>query len=148
MGSRTEIAPHRPDFEEGSIERYSINKCLVELGAPVEEVYYYGGGIKCPYYNKATYPLFAHLKKSYIYRKGRTIYQRYTRDELWTWAQYLYREKIIFCHPDKQRASKVFWEEYCKYLGQVYDRVQKILKRGRYEKIKRHYRGVGKLRSG
>lgn len=110
-----------PKYETGSVNNYSINKCLVELGAPVDEVYY----VKTTRFGST----YVYPHKRYTYRANRSIYSRYTKDDLWTWAQYLYKKKAAEIHPDRHKVNKVAWEEYFKYIQQVFAKVKRILKK-------------------
>jgi len=123
-----------PKYEDGDVNNYSINKCLVELGAPPDEVYY----CKYPVNKQGHYYNYSKTRKMKIYHANRSIYSRYTKDELWNWAKYLYKEKLKEFHPDKHKTNKVFWNGYTAYLGQVFDKVKKILKIGKYAAISYH----------
>ena len=114
-----------PKHKIGSVAHYSINKCMLELGAPASEVYY----SKTPYPKYRTWPKKpARIACCAAYR---SIYNRYTGDELWQWAQSLYRNKVRAIHPDKHSGTdwEEIYEEYFKYIQEVFAKVKRILRK-------------------
>lgn len=116
MGSGI-VKNFKPKYKKGDVNNYSINKCLVELGAPVEEVYY----------SLEVVPYRMHPKRYGKVRAYRSIYSRYSKDDLWNWAQYLYKQKVKEIHPDKHKVYKKAYEEYFKYIQQVFKKAESIL---------------------
>lgn len=124
MGCRTLAKQHRPKWQRGNIENYSPNKCMLELGAPKEEVYFteYEDGRYMRYVSTAA-------RKSGYGKRKRSIYSRYTKEDLWFWGRNLYKKKIRECHPDKHKENKEHWEEYFKYICQVFDKLRRICRK-------------------
>lgn len=86
----------------------SINSCLLVLGAPREDIFApQTNGQRCHWWG---------------YRSGISIYQRYTRDELRTWADNLYRAAALQCHPDVGGNDRDMAR-----VNAAYDQIKKIL---------------------
>ena len=60
----------------------------------------------------------------------RSIYDKYTRDELRSWAKYLYIEALKEYHPDKHPENPRLFTEICQELGKAYQQALHILNRG------------------
>jgi hypothetical protein len=87
----------------------SLNKCLLLLGAPYDEVY------------KPNVSGTRHTVRS-------TIYDRYSKGDLRTWLEWLYGEYKKKYHPDRHLEDKEFYEWKFKEGQEAYLRAKGMLK--------------------
>jgi hypothetical protein len=99
-----------------NIRKKSINHCLVVLGANHKEVY-------CDFNDK----FFKQPHRA----SNRTIYDKFGREELLAWVEYLYIEALKKYHPDKHLENPRLYTEICQELGRAYLQAKNILNKGR-----------------
>jgi predicted nucleic acid-binding Zn-ribbon protein len=101
-------------------KRWSIQQCLITLGASVSEVYHpsrtKGISYKPPEHNSVS-----GVRK-------RSLYDVYSAGELKYWVENLYAKGMRKWHPDVHLADKEFYEEKCKQLSEARRRALKILR--------------------
>lgn len=96
------------NVRQPKVNRNSINACLVDLGAPVKEVY--TNGCKLP----------TGVRGGYKTRKS--IYDRYTIGDLFSWIRHLYHTEVKRYHHDLTGD-----EEEIKRINVTYTKAKKIL---------------------
>jgi hypothetical protein len=98
-------------------KRWSIQRCLVILGAPPFAVY------RSSRYTGKKTPIKTDRGKRW------SIYEEYRGSELRGWADELFKESMIKWHPDKYpKGLKDFYTKKCQSIGEAYERAKKILK--------------------
>ena len=92
----------------------SINLCLLALGATRSEVYVNHNTVKpnTPLGNRR-YP---------------SIYDFYTKEELFNWAKSLHDDAIRKYHPDRYRSNKKFYDDKSRDINQAFEKAKKILR--------------------
>lgn len=96
-----------------NIRKKSINECFLVLGAPWDEVY--------------------SDRETRNNRAKRTIYNRYCKEDLLTWAENLWKQAIVKNHPDKHK-SEDFYNQTTQVINMAFQRIKLILnRRKRYD---------------
>jgi len=111
----TEIKYRRP---QGM--RWSIQKCLVILGAPRISVYrsWRHTGRKTPIPSEEFKP----------YSGKWSLYDEYNKSELMKWADDLFRGSMMKYHPDNHNPRMVsFYTKKCQEISEAHERAKKIL---------------------
>ena len=101
-------------WSDRPIKRWTLQRCLVKLGADPTKVYF-GGRHGKPYQVKSN------LKKHV-----RTIYTEYDLDFLVEWVQTLWKHGRKY-HPNQHNRSKKFYTRKFQDLSEAYEKAKKIL---------------------
>lgn len=109
-------------YKHNPSKRWTIQQCLINLGAPFREVYVSDEkeADRCPTCHKP-------MRKRVIWRKAiGTIYQRFSRDELGDWVEELWK-KAAQWHPDRHLNQVEFYTQKFQDASEAYGRAKKIL---------------------
>jgi hypothetical protein len=97
--------------------RHSINFCLWVLGAPKDEVYYHEND---------------RILRTPQHASKRSIYDKYSKQELRDWATHLRNEALKKYHPDHHQGKEDYYTKICQDINEVYNTAMKILNLWRY----------------
>ena len=110
-------------------KRWTLQKCLVSMGAPFTEVYLtdpeFAG--RCPTCGKPYSRRVKWRSPTGFQCHKRTIYQRFTRDELWDWVERLWKEAARW-HPDRHQKRVRFYTAKFQEVSEAYHVARRILR--------------------
>jgi len=116
------IKPKGRSKRSPSPKRWTIQQCLVLLGAPRDEVYF-GQATRGHSRNrpKHYFPLAGSNPNKQI-----TDYLQYP--EIWEWGQNLYKQTLTKYHPDIQaEEDREYYTEKLQLAGQAFKKLERIL---------------------